>query len=121
MDRVSQALTKRVKELAERYEMPMPQLTSRVVELEAKVNGHLERMGLPGGVPIGHAEIVVVTPEPPQVAGELALATGRTVYDAVYVARAMRESCRFVTADERLVDGLAGTPHRAHLVWLGAL
>ena len=45
MDRVSQQLTRRVKELAERYETPMPQMVSRVVELEAKVNGHLERMG----------------------------------------------------------------------------
>jgi type I restriction enzyme M protein len=35
----------RVKELAERYETPMPQLTERVAELEAKVNRHLERMG----------------------------------------------------------------------------
>lgn len=45
MDRISQALTQRVKELAERYATPLPQMTSRVSELEAKVNGHLERMG----------------------------------------------------------------------------
>jgi len=45
MDRISQALTGRVKELAERYGTPLPQVTSRVAELEAKVNGHLERMG----------------------------------------------------------------------------
>jgi type I restriction enzyme M protein len=45
MDRISQALTQRVKELAERYETPMPQMVDRVAELEAKVNGHLERMG----------------------------------------------------------------------------
>ena len=45
MDRISQALTQRVKELAERYETPMPRMVSRVAELEAKVNGHLERMG----------------------------------------------------------------------------
>lgn len=45
MDRISQSLTQRVKELAERYETPMPQMTDRVAELEAKVNGHLERMG----------------------------------------------------------------------------
>ena len=36
MDRISQALTQRVKELVERYETPMPQITSRVAELEAK-------------------------------------------------------------------------------------
>ena len=45
MDRISQALTERVKELAERYETPMPQMVSRAAELEAKVNQHLERMG----------------------------------------------------------------------------
>ena len=45
MDRISQALTQRVKELAERYETSLPQMASRVAELEAKVNCHLERMG----------------------------------------------------------------------------
>lgn len=45
MERISQSLTQRVKELAERYETPMPQMTDRVDELEAKVNRHLERMG----------------------------------------------------------------------------
>ena len=45
MDRVSQQLTQRVKELAERYETPLPQMTSHVAELEARVNQHLERMG----------------------------------------------------------------------------
>lgn len=45
MDRISQSLTQRVKELAERYETPMPQMTERVAELEEKVNRHLERMG----------------------------------------------------------------------------
>jgi type I restriction enzyme M protein len=45
MDRVSQTLTGRVKELAERYEAPLPQLQCRVAELEAKVDGHLQRMG----------------------------------------------------------------------------
>jgi type I restriction enzyme M protein len=45
MDRISQALTGRVKELAERYETPLPQMTSRAAELETKVNCHLEKMG----------------------------------------------------------------------------
>jgi len=45
MDRISQSLTQRVKELAERYETPMPLMTERVAQLKAKVNGHLERMG----------------------------------------------------------------------------
>jgi type I restriction enzyme M protein len=45
MDRVSQQLTARVKELSERYEATLPQLTSRVAELEDKVSKHLGRMG----------------------------------------------------------------------------
>lgn len=45
MDRISQALTQRVKELAERYETPLPQAAKQVVELEQRVNKHLQRMG----------------------------------------------------------------------------
>jgi len=45
MDRISRALTHRVKELGERYETPMPQMVSRVAELERKVDRHLEEMG----------------------------------------------------------------------------
>jgi len=45
MDRISQALTQRVKELAERYETPMPQQVSQVADLEQAVNRHLKKMG----------------------------------------------------------------------------
>ena len=45
MDRISQSLTQRVKELAERYEHTLTRLTNSVNEMEAKVNQHLERMG----------------------------------------------------------------------------
>ncbi len=45
IDRVSQQLTQSVRELAERYEMPLPKLLGRVAELENKVNRHLESMG----------------------------------------------------------------------------
>jgi type I restriction enzyme M protein len=45
MDRVSQELTQRVKELAERYETPLPRMVSHVSELEARVNDHLQEMG----------------------------------------------------------------------------
>ena len=45
MDRISQALTQRVKELAERYETPMPQQVRKVADLEQAVNVHLEKMG----------------------------------------------------------------------------
>ncbi len=45
MDRVCRALAQRLKELAQRYESPMPQIVSHVAELEASVNRRLERMG----------------------------------------------------------------------------
>ncbi len=45
MDRISQALTQRVKELADRYEIPLPQMADRVAGLEETVNAHLKRMG----------------------------------------------------------------------------
>jgi type I restriction enzyme M protein len=45
MDRISHSLTERVKELANRYKTPMPQMSGRVAELEARVNRHLEKMG----------------------------------------------------------------------------
>jgi len=43
--RVSQHLTKRVKELAERYEAPVARMAEEGADLEARVNGHLHRMG----------------------------------------------------------------------------
>jgi predicted nucleic acid-binding protein len=46
---------------------------------------------------------------------------GRTVYDSLYIALSMHEGCRFVTADERLVNGLGGTPYRVHAAWLGTM
>lgn len=45
MDRISQSLTQRVKELAERYETPLPKLVDRVADLREKVAAHLKRMG----------------------------------------------------------------------------
>ena len=46
MDRVSQQLTSRVKELADRYNAPLPTLVREADELEEKVKGHLGRMGV---------------------------------------------------------------------------
>jgi type I restriction enzyme M protein len=45
MERISQRLTQRIKELAERYETPMPEQTAEVAALESKVNAHLAKMG----------------------------------------------------------------------------
>jgi type I restriction enzyme M protein len=45
MDRISQRLTQRIKELAERYETPLPQQNQQVADLEQAVNVHLQKMG----------------------------------------------------------------------------
>ena len=45
LDRISQALTGRIRELAERYETPLPLAAKQVAELEQMVNRHLELMG----------------------------------------------------------------------------
>jgi type I restriction enzyme M protein len=45
MDRISQTLTQRVKELAERYDKPLPVLAEQADAMEFKVRAHLERMG----------------------------------------------------------------------------
>jgi type I restriction enzyme M protein len=45
LDRVSQTLTGRIRELAERYATPLPRLTDEVATLAARVEEHLKRMG----------------------------------------------------------------------------
>jgi type I restriction enzyme M protein len=45
LDRVSQALTVRIKQLAERYATPIPQLAAEVEALAARVEKHLKTMG----------------------------------------------------------------------------
>lgn len=45
MQRISQRLTQRIKELAERYETPLPALAAEARQWEEKVNAHLAKMG----------------------------------------------------------------------------
>ena len=45
LDRVSQALTGRIRQLAERYATPLPKLVQEVETLAARVDAHLARMG----------------------------------------------------------------------------
>ncbi len=45
MERISQRLTGRIKELMERYETPLPEIDNELTALEAKVNAHLNKMG----------------------------------------------------------------------------
>lgn len=45
LDRVSQTLTTRIRQLAERYAVPLPQLIDQVAALSKRVDGHLQNMG----------------------------------------------------------------------------
>ncbi len=45
LDRVSQTLTGRIRQLAERYATPLPQLTAEVATLANRVDEHLKKMG----------------------------------------------------------------------------
>lgn len=46
VERASLTLTDRVRQLAERYATPLPQLAKRVEDLSSKVDGHLKKMGV---------------------------------------------------------------------------
>ena len=56
-----------------------------------------------------------------EAALEIALAHGRTVYDAIYVALAVAHDCTLVTADERLVRALGVGPLARHVKSLAEL
>ena len=45
LERVSQTLTSRIRELAERYATPLPELTKEVETLAERVEEHLAKMG----------------------------------------------------------------------------
>jgi predicted nucleic acid-binding protein len=48
----------------------------------------------------------------------IAAATGRTVYDSVYVALAVQLSGQTATADERLRNALRGTNWERYVLWV---
>lgn len=45
VDRISQTLTSRIRQLTERYDTPLPELVDKVTDLSARVDEHLMRMG----------------------------------------------------------------------------
>ena len=45
LDRVSQTLTSRIRQLAERYATPLPTLTKKLATLSTRVDDHLKKMG----------------------------------------------------------------------------
>ena len=63
---------------------------------------------------------LAVSPSWPRVLPALTLAcqAKRTVYDSLYLALAVRESAIMVTADEKFVNALKGTPLEAYALWV---
>jgi predicted nucleic acid-binding protein len=56
-----------------------------------------------------------------EAALELALRTGRSVYDCLYLALAVKTRSVMVSADQRLANALAGTPLAKHIAWIGSV
>jgi predicted nucleic acid-binding protein len=54
-----------------------------------------------------------------EAALEIALVSGRSVYDSIYVALAVALGWPLITADERLVNALAQGPLAQHVRFLG--
>ena len=52
---------------------------------------------------------------------DIAVQYRRTVYDSLYLALAIAAGCRLVTADERLVNSLQGTPLAGSIVALASI
>jgi predicted nucleic acid-binding protein len=72
---------------------------------------------------IGHLVAVApleVHPSSPllEAALEIALRTGRTVYDCIYVALAVSLDARLVTADEKLYNALRDGPLGRRILWV---
>jgi predicted nucleic acid-binding protein len=51
---------------------------------------------------------------------ELALRTGRTAYDCLYLALAVQRKTVVVSDDQRLVNALSRGPLKDYVAWLGA-
>ena len=50
---------------------------------------------------------------------EIALATGRSVYDSIYLALATALGCQLVTADSKLFNALQSGPFAKDVLWVG--
>jgi len=49
---------------------------------------------------------------------DIADQTGRTVYDSIYIALAVRLGGQAVTADLRLFNAISATPWKSHIRWV---
>jgi predicted nucleic acid-binding protein len=69
------------------------------------------------GLMLTPLELHAVTPLI-EAAFDIALATGRTVYDSIYVALAVALGCKFVTADQKLYNALHISPFADDVLWV---
>ncbi|MEO7716994.1 MAG: type II toxin-antitoxin system VapC family toxin [Capsulimonas sp.] len=65
-------------------------------------------------MPLSVFPIAELTPAAVAIANQ----TGRSVYDSIYLALAIRESAPMVTADLRLCNGLLNGPLHPHIQWI---
>jgi predicted nucleic acid-binding protein len=72
----------------------------------------LDALSLFGAIPFGLTSSTDLIDQ----ALRIAIDHRRTVYDSLYVALCVREGCRFVTADEKLVNAV-GTKY-PNLIWV---
>ena len=49
---------------------------------------------------------------------EIAITTGSSLYDCIYIALAILLDCQIVTSDKRLVDNITNTPLNKHILWI---
>lgn len=61
---------------------------------------------------------IVPSAETVENALAIAVETGRTVYDCLYLVTALQRRVRLVTADRKFYDALKGGPYESHLLWV---
>ena len=49
---------------------------------------------------------------------EIAIKTGSSLYDCVYISLAILLDCQMVTSDKRLVDNIANTALNKYILWI---
>jgi predicted nucleic acid-binding protein len=68
---------------------------------------------------IGQADVAIHPMSPLFIPGlRIALATGRTAYDSIYLTLADSLSTRVVTADRRFYNALQGGPYAGLILWI---
>jgi predicted nucleic acid-binding protein len=49
---------------------------------------------------------------------DIALVTGRTLYDSIYLALATAMDCKLVTADQKFYNAIQNTPFASSVLWV---